>query len=858
MFHLLKPPTLIPISQFLKWAHSPAVLLVMVGVALYWVYRFVYRTLGKMSTLASFAVFGAAVYAVIRLHQIIASWQKGVLHPASPKTVHSVAHPPSPRSGISNPLASGQTPTSGVNGFNLDAMNPLAHENPWVVAIVLIVAVLGLIVYLVYRGMSPTKKAEFLTRLHANEAMRVPKQKPEDAEFQIVGIEVGVRKDNGKPIRIDGKDRFINTLILGSIGTGKTSRILLKGVYQDLHSIANGVSMDVMILDPDGEFAQSAVHMAKKLNVHIDVMDLRGSIPSTVSFNPFKGGDIADIIDNVRAALQEKMGKQDSFFQNAQDDLVRTVIQVQVPLWPETDFLQFADLVTDPLHFRSVCTMVTDYATQKVPTTRFTPKKTGKKSEEPEDEFVNMWEYERPQIQTRFDAMSPTVRSMVLSAARSFLMDTRTEQKMEKLETITKGLKIVVNELATNPRLQDVFSSKKLPTFDFKSFLATGKEERGRLLVVVTGNRPSGVLFGKLFLVALKMYTLDRGGTENTRRPVYLYIDEFARFGTESFTEMFSQARKYRVGMTLAIQARAQLLDVSKKFQDVVEGSCRNKIYFPAPSPDDARFLEHSLGTKKNVKETHSENKLNWLFFDDRNLDRRVSTQESIDPRYRLEDIAYGLNKEEAIFSMTVDNQTLQPCIGMTSYADVWVAKRRNFFRVAKTKPNQPDQADARTQRTPWHKTIATRSVALMKTQWNKPTKPKVAVEESVSVSQRSSSLQEIPQQSVYVKPTAQPDAVISMETLLQSRQEPPAQGHSEPLTGTVQPAPQPQVTRIDLRRKTTTVESPSSTATESRSEPERTKAIQCPNCQQFMELIDTGAKQKWRCPVCGHERRKR
>lgn len=863
------PSQLIPMSSVTNIMHSPLFLIGGTVVLLFALYRLFFQALGQLAMLGTFAALGAAVYAVIKLHNAISAWQQKTAHASTQTPVHlPPANHVTNSSDIVNPLASGSHP-SALQLPNLNATSPLAHENSWVVAAFLVFAALWLLAYLVYRSMSPITRAKLLQRLRSSSSGYAVRQtnRNDPTKFPLVGIEIGVRKDNGKPITIDGKDRFINTLVLGSIGTGKTSRILTKGVYQDIRAIADGVPMDVIVVDPDGGFAQSAVNMAERFGVHTDIMDLRGTMKSTVSFNPF-GGEIADIIDNVRAALQEKMGRQDGFFQNAQDDLVRTVIQVQVPLWPEADFLQFADLVTDPLHFRAICSMVNDCAGQQ----GTAPKKKRKADEM--DEITGMWEHERPDIEARFHALSPHNRSMVLSAARSFLMDTRSAQQMEKLETITKGLKIVVNELATNPRLREVFSRDSLPPFDFKAFLEAGREQKGRLMVVVTGNRPAGKLFGKLFLVTLKMYSLERGGTEDTRRPVYLYVDEFAVYGTESFTEMFSQARKYRVGMTLAIQARAQLLDVSKKFMDVVEGSCRNKVYFPAPSPDDARFLEHSLGSVKNIRETVSENKLSWFWFDNRMLDRRVSTQETIDPRYRLEDIAYGLSKDEAIFAMTVDNQVQVPCVGITSFADEWVHERRGFFEVGQG-TGQPGLSDMLKSAQKWFGRGhgAAREV-------------QAAGAVSTEVSQNNSgTTTSVITPAKHVLPTADPNAVIPIARLRTAemaetavtqettetvtyQQEAVAQEEtkveltSEPENVAAHPAENQQQT-ADEPRNPSPCESP---AQEGASDTpkviridlrQRRQPKRCPQCEDA-DLELTPDLRKWRCPQCGFERKNR
>ncbi|KPV45755.1 hypothetical protein AN477_01760 [Alicyclobacillus ferrooxydans] len=821
------------------------------GLVVFFFYKFLYKALGLGATIAGVLVLGGLGFGLVRIHQAVVRWQSSLIHP----TQHAE-----------------RTPVNGANSVdflhpqfqmqsvfpNLNSMNPLAHQSPWLIAAVILIAIMTAVTFLTYRMMSPRARTNLLHRCRTASASTVQKRDREDGDYALADIEIGVRKDNGRSIVLEGRDRFLHTLVVGSTGTGKTSRILTKGVYQDIRRMADGNPMDVIVLDPDGGFAQSALDFATKLGVKRDVIDLRGGSGhvSTVSFNPFSGGDIADIVDNVRVVLKEQMGEQDSFFQNAQDDLVRTVIQVQVPLWPETDFVQFAELVTDPVHFRTVCTMVYDHALGRTA-------EHGKGKKDDGGSLSDLWAHERPYIEARYDDMEEHHRSLVLSAARSFLMDTRTEAKLEHLEKITKGLKIVVNELATNERMRQVLRRGELPMFDFQSFFRAGKEEPGRLIVVITGNRTFGKLFGKLFLITMKTYALSRDGSEWTRRPVYLYADEFSVFGTDSFIEAFSQIRKYRVAMMLAIQARSQLQDVSKKFLEVVEGNCRNKIVFPAPSSNDAKFFEDALGTVVNVKETKMENKLNWFWFDNRNIDRRVSAREEVDPRFRIEDLSYGLTKDEAVFLLTLDNQAQVPFIGYTSVADTWAKQKRGFLsspsdagrpgtthlflRLRRSEVKltplglvqgglEEAASDLSTTNVALHTLDAT---ALGETSFVKPTaNPNEVIHvQALATTDPYESVEEDMgrQQELDVDPLEMANLMENVASIHHTKNE----SGQEQATSSVH--------RFDLRRRETPPDVPS----------ECRQGKQCPDCQEaYLEL--TPDERKWRCPKCGFNRKNR
>lgn len=843
------------------------------------VYKLAFKTVGILGTIVVAMLFGVGVLGFFKVHHILSVWQKSGTQPNHATTAVKVANTTS-SSGFSDPLNSAAVQP----GQNLNAMNPLAHQNSWLVAAIIMIGLVWGILYLGYRLIPPQKRAELLYRLRGDGKNRSKSRSGKKGDYDLADIEVGISKEDGRAILLSGEDRFLHTLVIGSTGTGKTSRILTKGVYQDIQKIADGKVLDVIALDPDGGFGENALAFAEQLGVHSDIIDLRGmgGKASTVSFNPFSGGDIADIVDNVRAVLKEQMGEQDPFFQNAQDDLVRTVIQVLVPLWPETDFVQFADLVTDPLHFRSVCTMVYEHAMLSAPATNAPKKK--KKSEE--GALAGLWEKERPYIEARYDQMESHYRSMVLSAARSFLMDTRTEQKLEHLEKVTKGLKIVVNELATNDRMRQVLSRGSLPMFDFASFFDADKTQPGRLLVVITGNRPFGKLFGKLFLVTMKIYALARKGTEWTRRPVYLYSDEFSVYGTESFVEAFSQIRKYRVAMTLAIQARSQLLDVSKMFLEVVEGNCRNKIIFPAPSANDAKFFEDALGSITEIKATKMENRLNWFWFDNRRIDRRISTREEDSARFQIEDIAYGLRSNEAIFALTSGNQALVPFVGITSMASEWIAKRRRFIKKAVHQESPTNWRDQLTQLKNFRITFPTGESRHEKT----PVPQKVAVVETqpvVAAGMEPVILKETlasafhpemkvveqkataPKEPTYVRPSAKVNDVIPVSLLLNPLVESPTvevfdndvrsevinlpNSQTEPVleyatvigddkddkpSGT-----EAVVQRSKLRRRSGNGQNPNEKL--------------CPRCKTT-NLVLTVDERKWYCTTCGFDRKNR
>jgi hypothetical protein len=79
---------------------------------------------------------------------------------------------------------------------------------------------------------------------------------------------------------------------------------------------------------------------------------------------------------------------------------------------------------------------------------------------------------------------------------------------------------------------------------------------------------------------------------EKQRKDFYLYVDEFQNFATESFATILSEARKYRLALTLAHQYIGQLTlgDGSTALRDAVFGNVGSMVSFQVGS-DDAEEL---------------------------------------------------------------------------------------------------------------------------------------------------------------------------------------------------------------------------------------------------------------------------
>jgi len=114
----------------------------------------------------------------------------------------------------------------------------------------------------------------------------------------------------------------------------------------------------------------------------------------------------------------------------------------------------------------------------------------------------------------------------------------------------------ILGQRTSSINLKDVMDNKKI----FLVNLAKGKigEDNANLL--------GSLLVSRLFFYVMQRVNLP----EAERVPFYLFVDEFQNFAAGSFTNILSEARKYRLSLHLTHQYTAQL---SEEMQDAIFGN---------------------------------------------------------------------------------------------------------------------------------------------------------------------------------------------------------------------------------------------------------------------------------------------
>ncbi len=148
-----------------------------------------------------------------------------------------------------------------------------------------------------------------------------------------------------------------------------------------------------------------------------------------------------------------------------------------------------------------------------------------------------------------------------------------------------------IGQFASSPLLRNIIGQAR-STIDLRKIMDEGKI----LLVNLSKGRigdDASSLLGSFLVTALQLAGMSRADvSEDQRRDFYLYVDEFQNFATSSFDTILSEARKYRVSLTLSHQYLAQ---VEERTLAAVFGNIGTIITF-AVGAQDAEFLAEQLG----------------------------------------------------------------------------------------------------------------------------------------------------------------------------------------------------------------------------------------------------------------------
>jgi len=148
-----------------------------------------------------------------------------------------------------------------------------------------------------------------------------------------------------------------------------------------------------------------------------------------------------------------------------------------------------------------------------------------------------------------------------------------------------------VGHFVSSPLLRNIVGQTR-STINLRKLMDDGKV----LIVNLSKGRigdDASTLLGALLVTSIQIAAMSRSSVpERDRRDYYLYVDEFQNFATDSFATILSEARKYRLNLTIANQYLAQMEEPT---MHAVFGNVGTLLCFQVGAKD-AEILAEQLG----------------------------------------------------------------------------------------------------------------------------------------------------------------------------------------------------------------------------------------------------------------------
>ncbi len=370
------------------------------------------------------------------------------------------------------------------------------------------------------------------------EAGAVEAPPPQEMSGNIEGALIGVNRYRGQetPIHFSAEDRLRHFYVIGQTGTGKTS--LLKNMIIEDIKAGHGVCF----IDPHGS----------------DIQDILAQIPRD---------RIDDVVYFDPAYTARPMGlnmlEYDQRFPEQKTFVVDEMLSIFRKLFgavPESMGPAFEQ------YFRNACLLILEDTESGA-----TILEIGRVLSDKAFRDAKLAKCKNPIIHQFWSAAEKTTGDAGLA---------------NYVPYITNKFDVFV----TNEIMRPIIAQEK-SAFNFREMMDSKKiflvnMSKGRL-GEINANLIGLIIVGKILMAALSR--VDSMGKDLP--PFYLYIDEFQNVTTNSISQILSEARKYKLGLTIAHQFIKQL---DEGIKDAVFGNVGSIAAFRV-GVEDAEFLAKQL-----------------------------------------------------------------------------------------------------------------------------------------------------------------------------------------------------------------------------------------------------------------------
>ncbi|MBI5401165.1 MAG: type IV secretion system DNA-binding domain-containing protein [Candidatus Yonathbacteria bacterium] len=338
------------------------------------------------------------------------------------------------------------------------------------------------------------------------------------------------RRNKRIPFGIKAEDRTRHMYIIGKTGMGK-STCIENMVVQD---IKNGEGF--AFIDPHGKSAALLLDYIPEDRVKDVVYFAPFDTDNPISFNVMEdvGPDKRHLVANGLMSAFKKIWGPETFSARMEYILMNALLALLE--YPDSTLLGVSRMLTDKAYRKKIVDNVKD----------------------------------------------PSVRA--------YWVDEFAKYSENYAKEAVPGIQNKLGQFTSNPLIRNIIGQPK-SSFDLRKMM----DERKILIVNLSkgqlgeGNAAllGGMIITKIYLAAMSRADLTEGELKKLPN-FYMYVDEFQNFANESFADILSEARKYKLALTVAHQYIKQM---DEKVADAVFGNVGTQIMFRVGAPD-AEVLE--------------------------------------------------------------------------------------------------------------------------------------------------------------------------------------------------------------------------------------------------------------------------
>ncbi len=339
-------------------------------------------------------------------------------------------------------------------------------------------------------------------------------------------------------------------------------------------------NLGITVIENDGNYISKFVEVAKNFDIEVLSVDPT-NIEGTLSINPFaiqEAPKVASIIADVLKSMYENEGggaPGDPFFTQVTLDAFQNLAILLKEMHPVLNNGEIASL-EDMLELL--------YNFDKVEAMAEEMKKVG----ELEQKYKLLLAY----FEKNFYKPSLNINGYEIPGTRG--------SGRKETERFLYGAITQLNNLLRHPGLKKALCGKT-NILEFDKAL-----EDGSIITACSRKGDLGIIqskaFGMFFIMQFQDAILRRKGNEDSRIPHFLYIDEFPEYLNKDMEVMFTLFRKYRCGVTVAIQNLSQLEKGGKGadyYRQTVLANTKTQIVFGDTVPEDSAYWEKAFGKEK-------------------------------------------------------------------------------------------------------------------------------------------------------------------------------------------------------------------------------------------------------------------